>query len=244
MADDSGGGSALVELAGVERTYRRGREWVHALADASLAVWPGEFVVVTGPSGSGKSTLLHVMAGIDRPTKGAVRLEGRPMSDMSDDELTLYRRRRIGLIFQFFHLLPTLSAAENVALPLLLDGQSPARTRPAALALLDRLGLADRAGHRPREMSGGEQQRVAIARALIARPALVLADEPTGNLDTAAGAEVYKLLRELPREVGAAVVLVTHDQAAGRAGDRSIHIRDGSLHADDAAREDRDWRPW
>ncbi len=221
--------SPLVELADVHRSYTRGGEVVRALRGVSFDVEPAEFVVVTGPSGSGKSTLLHVMAGLDRPSQGEVRLEGRAIADMPDDELTLYRRRRLGFIFQFFHLLPTLSAADNVALPLLLDGKAPDAARRLACERLDPLGLADRAEHRPRELSGGEQQRVAIARALIADPALLLADEPTGNLDSEAGAEVYRIISELPETFGTAVVMVTHDQDAVFLGDRAMHLKDGEL---------------
>ncbi len=219
----------LVELADVHRSYVRGGEVVRALRGVSFAVHPAEFVVVTGPSGSGKSTLLHVMAGLDRPSEGEVLLEGRPLRDMPDDDLTLYRRRRLGFIFQFFHLLPTLSAADNVALPLLLDGRPPDEARKIATERLDPLGLADRADHRPREMSGGEQQRVAIARALVTEPALLLADEPTGNLDSESGAEVYRILSDLPRAFGTAIVMVTHDQSARDLGDRAMYLKDGAL---------------
>ena len=222
-------GKPLVELRDVHRSYTRGGEVVRALAGVSLEVRPGELVVVTGPSGSGKSTLLHVMAGLDRPTDGEVLLEGRPLSLMPDDDLTLYRRRRLGFIFQFFHLLPTLSAAENVALPLLLDGRPPDEARQVARARLEPLGLLGRADHRPREMSGGEQQRVAIARALVTEPALVLADEPTGNLDSASGADVYEILAALPETFGTAIVMVTHDTSATKLGTTSLHLRDGEL---------------
>lgn len=220
---------ALVDVQNVHRTYRRGDEIVRALSGVSLQLEPGEFVVVNGPSGSGKSTLLHVMAGLDRPTEGEVRLEGKAISDMPDDELTLYRRRRLGFIFQFFHLLPTLSAADNVALPLLLDARPPDEARAIAEDRLGVLGLSNRADHRPRELSGGEQQRVAIARALVNEPALLLADEPTGNLDSESGADVYRLLAELPRMFDTAIVMVTHDLDAAELGSRSLHIRDGRL---------------
>lgn len=220
---------ALVDVQNVHRTYRRGDEIVRALSGVSLQLEPGEFVVVNGPSGSGKSTLLHVMAGLDRPTEGEVRLEGKAISDMPDDELTLYRRRRLGFIFQFFHLLPTLSAADNVALPLLLDARPPDEARVIAEDRLGVLGLSNRADHRPRELSGGEQQRVAIARALVNEPALLLADEPTGNLDSESGADVYRLLAELPRMFDTAIVMVTHNLDAAELGSRSLHIRDGRL---------------
>jgi ABC-type lipoprotein export system ATPase subunit len=222
----------LVELRDVTKTYRRGREEVRALRGVSLAVNPAEFVVVTGPSGSGKSTLLHVMGGLDRPTSGEVLLGGTRVQDMTDDDLTLRRRREIGFIFQFFHLLPALSAGENVALPMLLEGRAPASVRGEVEEALARVGLAARAGHRPRELSGGEQQRVAIARALVNRPSLVLADEPTGNLDSETGAEVLALLREASRDYGAAVVMVTHDRQAAMQGERTLVLRDGAVAAD------------
>jgi ABC-type lipoprotein export system ATPase subunit len=222
-------GEALVSLQDVHRSYTRGHEVVNALRGVSFDVCPGEFVVVTGPSGSGKSTLLHVMAGLDRPNFGEVLLEGRPISKMPDDDLTLYRRRRLGFIFQFFHLLPTLSAVDNVALPLLLDGKPPRDAERVALERLERLGLGPRSQHRPRELSGGEQQRVAIARALVTQPALLLADEPTGNLDSAAGAEVYEILSGLPGDFGTAIVMVTHDRDAVAHGTRGLRIVDGRL---------------
>ena len=226
-AEPAGAASHLVELRDVVKTYRRGHEEVRALRGVSLAVDRGEFLVVTGPSGSGKSTLLHVMGGLDRPTSGDVLLGGTRVEEMSDDDLTLHRRRQIGFIFQFFHLLPALSAGENVALPMLLEGRSPGDVRDEVEAALARVGLAARAGHRPREMSGGEQQRVAIARALVNRPSLVLADEPTGNLDSATGGEVLELLREAASEYQAAVVMVTHDRRASREGERTLTLRDG-----------------
>jgi putative ABC transport system ATP-binding protein len=217
----------LVELRDVHRTYRRGDEEVQALRGVSLTVEAGELLVVTGPSGSGKSTLLHIMAGLDRPSSGEVLLDGNPLSRMSDDDLTLRRRRRIGFIFQFFHLLPTLSATDNVGLPLLLDGWPTARIQEEARRALAEVGLSHRAGHRPRELSGGEQQRVAIARALVIRPSLILADEPTGNLDSASGADILGLLREAPASYGAAVVLVTHQPDAALPGERTLSMRDG-----------------
>jgi putative ABC transport system ATP-binding protein len=221
----------LVELRDVHRTYRRGEETVRALRGVSLAVDAGDFLVVTGPSGSGKSTLLHIMAGLDRPSSGDVLLEGHSLSAMSDDDLTLRRRRGIGFIFQFFHLLPTLSAIDNVGLPLLLDGLGPDEIRSRAGQALERVGLGQRSGHRPREMSGGEQQRVAIARALVIRPTLILADEPTGNLDTASGADILQILRDAPAEFGAAVVLVTHQPDAALPGERTLSMRDGLIEA-------------
>ena len=221
----------LVELRDVHRTYRRGEETVRALRGVSLAVDAGDFLVVTGPSGSGKSTLLHIMAGLDRPSGGDVLLEGTSLSAMSDDDLTLRRRRGIGFIFQFFHLLPTLSATDNVGLPLLLDGLGGDEIRSRAGEALERVGLGHRRNHRPREMSGGEQQRVAIARALVIRPSLILADEPTGNLDSASGADILQILRDAPAEYGAAVVLVTHQPDAALPGERTLSMRDGLIEA-------------
>ncbi|MFN2592106.1 MAG: ABC transporter ATP-binding protein [Candidatus Dormibacteria bacterium] len=221
----------LVELRDVHRTYRRGEETVRALRGVSLAVDAGDFLVVTGPSGSGKSTLLHIMAGLDRPSGGEVLLGGTSLSAMSDDDLTLRRRRGIGFIFQFFHLLPTLSAADNVGLPLLLDGLGPDEIRTRAGQALERVGLGHRAYHRPREMSGGEQQRVAIARALVIQPSLILADEPTGNLDSASGAGILQILRDAPAEYGAAVVLVTHQPDTAQPGERTLSMRDGLIEA-------------
>jgi putative ABC transport system ATP-binding protein len=221
----------LVELRDVHRTYHRGEEVVHALRGVSLEVEPGDFVVVTGRSGSGKSTLLHIMAGLDRPTSGEVLLDGIPLSSMSDDDLTLRRRRQIGFIFQFFHLLPTLSATDNVGLPLLLDGWPAPKLRAEALRALEAVAMAHRADHRPREMSGGEQQRVAIARALVIRPRLILADEPTGNLDSASGSDILRILREAPAAYGSAVVLVTHQPDAALPGERTVTMRDGIVEA-------------
>ena len=226
----------LVELRDVHRTYRRGEETVRALRGVSLAVDAGDFLVVTGPSGSGKSTLLHIMAGLDRPSAGDVLLEGTSLSAMSDDDLTLRRRRGIGFIFQFFHLLPTLSATDNVGLPLLLDGLGGDEIRSRAGEALERVGLGHRRNHRPREMSGGEQQRVAIARALVIRPSLILADEPTGNLDSASGADILQILRDAPAEYGAAVVLVTHQPDAALPGERTLSMRDGLIEGATVAR--------
>ena len=219
----------LVELRDVHRSYARGCEVVQALAGVSLAVRPAEFAVVTGPPGAGKSTLLHVIAGLERPSDGDVLLEGRPVCEMPDDELALHRRRRVGFIFEFFHLLPTLSAAENVALPLLLDGRPADEARAAARRRLDAVGLLERADHRPHEMSDGEQQRVAIARALVTDPALLLADEPAGHLDPGPGTDVYRILAALPQTFGTAIVMVTQDAGAADLGTRSLHLQDGRL---------------
>jgi len=219
----------VLELRDATKTYRQGRREVHAVRGASLVVRPGEIVVLLGPSGSGKSTLLHLLGGLDVPTSGQALFEGRDLATLSDDELTLLRRDRIGHVFQFFNLLPTLTAEENVALPLLLGGAPRGDAMARAAEGLAAVGLADRAGHFPDEMSGGEQQRAAIARALAVRPRVLLADEPTGNLDSAAGAEVLKSLRGMTKDGDRAVVMVTHDDRAAEIGDRRVLVRDGRI---------------
>src|SRR5262245_36880878 len=186
----------MVEIDGVTKVYSQGGNEVRALAGVTLRVAAGEFVSVVGPSGSGKSTLLHLMGGLDTPTSGAVSIEGRRLSAMRDDEVTIFRRRKIGFVFQFFNLLPTLTVEQNVALPLLLDGRRFRSVRPRVEEMLDLVGLGGRCGHKPDELSGGEMQRVAIARALVTNPVLLLADEPTGNLDTRTGETVLELVRE------------------------------------------------
>src|SRR5437660_5725758 len=217
----------MVELRAVTKTYLQGRREVHALRGVSLRIEAGEFLSIMGPSGSGKSTLMHLLGALDTPTSGEVFFQGRPLHRMADKELSLLRRTRIGFIFQFFNLLPTLTAVENVALPLLLAGQSRGRALVPARAGLERVGLLDRAHHFPDEMSGGEMQRVAIARALVIQPEAVLFDEPTGNLDSANSEEVLRLLRSLPEPGRRAVVMVTHDAHAAAYGDRIVHIKDG-----------------
>ncbi len=197
------------------------------LDEVDLSVAAGEFVAVLGPSGSGKSTLLGLLAGLDRPTSGEVLLDGRPIHDLSEDELALIRRRQVGFVFQSFELLDNLSARENVMLPLELLGATDARER--AGRLLDTVGLAERAHHYPSQLSGGEQQRVALARAFAAEPALLLADEPTGNLDSATGQKVLEILAELRRREGTTLVLVTHDPVVAGLADRRIHLRDGRV---------------
>ncbi|HEX2296004.1 MAG TPA: ABC transporter ATP-binding protein [Actinomycetota bacterium] len=219
---------ALVEAHGIVRTYSSGAEAVHALRGVDLTVDAGEFLAITGPSGSGKSTLLHVVGGLDRPDEGRVLLEGRDLSSLADEELALVRRRRLGFVLQFFNLLPTLSAVENVAFPLLLDGDRDALARAAES--LASVGLAERAAHRPSQLSGGEQQRAALARALVTRPAVVLADEPTGNLDSATGEGILGLLRETA-DRGQTIVMVTHDERTADYADRTVRLADGRLVA-------------
>jgi putative ABC transport system ATP-binding protein len=202
---------------------------VHALSDANLCVGQGEFVAIMGPSGSGKSTLLHLIGGLDNPSDGQVLLAGRPLALLTDDEVTVIRRRQIGFVFQFLNLLPTLTAAENIALPLLLDGWRMKDCMARVQELLELVGLSSRRDHSPDQLSGGEQQRVAIARALIAEPLIVVADEPTGNLDTTAGREVLRLLRRACDEKGQTIVMVTHDPLAASHADRVIFLRDGRI---------------
>jgi putative ABC transport system ATP-binding protein len=222
----------MLELRDVTKHYPQGRRIVRALNGVSLKVLSGEFVSIMGPSGSGKSTLMHLLGALDTPTSGEVFFRDRPLHSMNDRELALLRRQRVGFIFQFFNLLPTLTAVENVALPLLLSGQSRRSALRPAYAQLERVGLACRAEHFPDEMSGGEMQRVAIARALVIQPQAVLCDEPTGNLDSANSEEILKLLRSLPQEGERAVVMVTHDPHAAGYGDRTIHLRDGLIESE------------
>jgi ABC-type lipoprotein export system ATPase subunit len=221
----------LLALERVSKRFMRGRESVIALADVDLTVEAGEFVSLVGPSGSGKSTLLHLAGGLDRPDQGTVSLDGKDWSRCSVRERARVRRRRIGLVFQFFHLLPNLSVAENVALPLALEGT---RNDRRVGELIDAVGLGHRAAHLPAELSGGEMQRAAVARALVAEPQLILADEPTGNLDSVTGGEVLDLLVAQVRDLGAALLMVTHDPAAAAHGDRRLALRDGQLVTTDA----------
>ena len=225
----------VLQLTGVGKTYRRGDEQVNVLVDFDFRLDAGEFVVVTGPSGAGKSTLLHVAGGLDAPDSGTVALNGQDVWSMSTGARAAFRRRNLGFVFQFFNLVPMLTAVENVSLPLVLDGMRARTADARAEELLERVGLGDRARHRPAELSGGQMQRVAVARALVAGPSLVLADEPTGNLDSHSSTEVLKLLRSLSDEDGAAVVMVTHDQAAARYGSRELHLVDGRASAVDAS---------
>ena len=218
---------ALIELEHVSKIYGGGGA-VHALDDVSLSITRGEFVAVIGQSGSGKSTLMNILGCLDVPTKGTYRLAGTDMSRASAALGAQVRSRRIGFIFQGFHLIPSLTALENVELPLLYRGMSREERRRRAVESLRRVGLDERMRHRPSELSGGQQQRVAIARALAAKPPLILADEPTGNLDSASGAEIMRMLRELHRD-GHTVVLITHDPSIAARAERRIEIRDGRV---------------
>ena len=219
----------MMELVDVTKIYSTGRRSVLAVRGVSLRIADGEFVSIMGPSGSGKSTLMHLMAALDTPTSGKALFRGQDLNALSDSQRSELRRTRIGFVFQFFNLLPTLRAAENVALPLLLAGQRRSRALEPAYAHLERVGLSNRASHFPEELSGGEMQRVAIARALVIEPEAVLCDEPTGNLDSTTSREILDLLRSLPEPGKRAVVMVTHDGAAAVYGDRIVHIRDGLI---------------
>jgi putative ABC transport system ATP-binding protein len=225
--------TVVLEINDASKSYP-GSPPVHALAAVSLQVRSAERAVVLGPSGSGKTTLLHVAGTLERPTRGSVRIGGEEVSELSDAELSRVRARRLGFVFQQFYLLDHLNAVQNVALGLLYRGARAADRRDAAITALDRVGLGHRLGHRPAQLSGGERQRVAIARAVVGTPDVVLADEPTGNLDSAAGAEIIALLAGLADD-GTAVVVVTHDQAVAAAMDRHLVMRDGRVVSDNGA---------
>ena len=219
----------IITAADLTKVYGQGATEVRALDGVEFVVQPGEFVAIMGPSGSGKSTLLHVIGALEPATGGSVTLEGKRYDGLDDDELTRLRRERMGFVFQFFNLLASLSALENVLLPALIARRATDETRARAEGLLRRVGLGGRADHTPSELSGGEQQRVSIARALLLSPQVVLADEPTGNLDSRAGAQILRLLRELNRDEGVTVVMVTHDPSAAAIADRIVFLRDGRV---------------
>jgi len=220
---------SIIETQKLTKIYGSGSTAVTALDKVSFSIQPGEFVAVMGPSGCGKSTLLHLLGGLDRPSNGKVLIEGTSIADMSDDRLTELRRRKIGFVFQFFNLIPVLTAVENAALPVTLDGVKPADAKAKAAKWLERFGLGDRLASRPDQLSGGQQQRVAVARALVAEPALILADEPTGNLDTRAGDEIAGLLSQVAKEYGRTVIMVTHDPRIAAYSDRIIFLKDGKI---------------
>ena len=225
----------VVDLREARKLYPRGAKGVAALDGVSLTVAEGEKLAIMGPSGSGKSTLLSILGCLDRPTSGEYLLDGEPVSSLDDDRLSLLRNRHIGFVFQSFHLLPQLTVAENVETPLLYGHVPPHEWRPRALASLARVGLAERAEHRPSELSGGEAQRAAIARALVTEPRLLLADEPTGNLDSVTGEEIARLLDGLHAE-GRTIILVTHNEALARRSERMIRLRDGRVEAEERLR--------
>ncbi|MFI5718160.1 ABC transporter ATP-binding protein [Nocardia sp. NPDC051750] len=226
---------AMLELTDVVKEYRVGDQPVRALDGIGLRLESGEFTSVIGPSGSGKSTLLHMLGALDRPDSGSIRFQGIEIGALDEEKQSEFRRHRVGFVFQFFNLLPTLTAWENVAVPKLLDGTGLRKAKPLALELLDRVGLGSRAEHRPAELSGGQMQRVAVARALTMDPPLILADEPTGNLDSKTGAAILELLAEVA-ESGNSVVMVTHDRGAVDYCDRVVTLGDGRIGSDERTR--------
>lgn len=223
--------SALIEAKDLEKLYRMGDETVHALDGVSFSIPRGDYAAIVGPSGSGKSTLMNIIGGLDTPTRGRIVIAGNDIGEMSDDDLAVFRNQTIGFVFQSFNLLPRLTALENVELPMIYGGIEPKERARRGAELLERVGLGQRMGHRPTQLSGGQQQRVAIARALAGKPALILADEPTGALDTNTGIEILGLFSQLNAE-GATIVLVTHDHDVARATKRTIEMRDGHIVAD------------
>jgi len=231
---------SILKTSKLKKQYQMGEVKVDALAGVDFAVEQGEFVAIMGPSGSGKSTLLHLLGGLDGPSEGEVKLAGHQLSLLNDNEVTLIRRRNVGFVFQFFNLLPTLSAEENVALPLLIDGQNIKRHQHKIDSLLKLVGLAERKNHKPDQLSGGQQQRVAIARAFVTEPDIVLADEPTGNLDSRTSREILRLLRRSCDELGQTIVMVTHDAYAAGFADRIVFLMDGILVAEMTTTSNRD----
>lgn len=225
---------AQIELAGIERVFHLGDSEVHALRSLNLSIGAGEYVAVMGPSGSGKSTLLNLLGLLDRPDAGSYRLEGRDVTTLSSDEQARVRSQRIGFVFQSFHLVPRLTAAENIALPMVLAGLAPAQRAVRVAQALKDYGLENRASHRPDELSGGQRQRVAIARSTVMHPAVILADEPTGNLDRGTGEEVVRLLEMLNTQ-GVTLVVVTHDAQLGARARRQLLMEDGAVRHDSAA---------
>jgi putative ABC transport system ATP-binding protein len=224
----------MISLQKVSRYYQAGERSVHALDEVSLQISRNEFVAVVGPSGCGKSTLMHLIAGLDRPTAGEIVVDGLSLKDANDAQLTNFRRRQLGLVFQFFNLLPTMNALENITLPLLLQSVPLAESEARARELLDLVGLTNRATHFVHQLSGGEQQRTAIARALVHRPSLLIADEPTGNLDTVSAGRVLALFRQIAREQLTTLILVTHSTEVAAAALRQIELRDGKVVNDHA----------
>ena len=229
MSEQTPKNDALVRVDGVEKTFRRGSEDIHVLAELSLRVPTGEFLALMGPSGSGKSTLLNLIGGLDRPTKGTVHVAGERIDTLSDTQLAAWRARHIGFVFQLYNLMPVLTAERNVELPLLLTSLSKAERRKHVATALAMVGLSHRAQHYPRTMSGGEQQRVGIARGIVTDPTLLLCDEPTGDLDRKAGDEILNLLQALNREHGKTIIMVTHDPHASAHAARTVHLDKGHL---------------
>jgi len=232
MTTEMKGRPAMLEMTHVTKTYKIGGQAVRALDSIDLTLHGGEFVSVVGPSGAGKSTLLHMLGALDRPDSGSIRFQGNEISDLNDKKQSEFRRHSVGFVFQFFNLLPTMTAWENVAVPKLLDGARMSKVKSHALDLLALVGLAERAEHRPSELSGGQMQRVAVARALMMDPPLILADEPTGNLDTKTGAAIMALLTDIAHQDGRSVVMVTHNLDAAQSTDRVITLTDGRIGSD------------
>ena len=228
--------SEFLRVRDLRKSFRMGAEELHILKGVELTVRQGEFVAIVGPSGVGKSTLLHILGGLDRPTAGEVYYKGVEVSRWPEAELAAFRNQTVGFVFQFHHLLPEFTAVENTMMPALIGRRSPASAQEAATGILKRVGLAERFAHRPGELSGGEQQRVAIARALVLSPDVLLADEPTGNLDLKTGEAIFDLLRELNREQGLTVVLVTHNEWFAQKTDRLLRMADGQLEAGEVGR--------
>jgi putative ABC transport system ATP-binding protein len=233
----------ILVVEGIRKTYSDGEMPVEAVRGVSFSLRAGDFAAVMGPSGCGKSTLLHLCGAMDCPTAGCIFFEGKPLSGFDDDRLTRLRRQRIGYVFQLFNLLPTLTVAENISLPLLLARVAPEESEARARALAERFDLLDRFRSFPQQLSGGEMQRVAVARAVIHRPALLIADEPTGNLDSENGRKVLRLIEELNRETGVAVLLATHDAEIAGAAHRIMHMKDGAIERVETALPDREGYP-
>jgi ABC-type lipoprotein export system ATPase subunit len=221
----------VIEAQGLIKTYQRGKEQVEALRGVNMTIPPGAFVVIIGPSGSGKSTLLHLFGGIDKPSAGHVRVQGMALESASENELTLFRRDNIGFIFQFYNLLPSLSALDNVILPLLAQGRGRGRAREIGRNMLEQVGLSHRREHNPAQLSGGEQQRVAIARAMVVEPAVILADEPTGDLDSASAKSVFDLMRDLNQRKGATFIIATHNQQLAKDAGLVYELHDGQIRS-------------
>jgi putative ABC transport system ATP-binding protein len=233
------GGTPMLEMTHVTKTYRIGGQTIRALDSIDLTLTGGEFVSIVGPSGAGKSTLLHLLGALDRPDSGSILFQGSEVGGLNDQQQSEFRRNSVGFVFQFFNLLPTMTAWENVAVPKLLDGARMSKVKSRALDLLEMVGLAERAEHRPSELSGGQMQRVAVARALMMGPPLILADEPTGNLDTKTGAAIMALLTDIAHQDGRSVVMVTHNLDAASSTDRVITLSDGRIGSDVLAGESR-----
>ena len=221
--------TTIIESIGLNKAYTMGNVEVEVLKDINITIKTGEFVSIMGPSGSGKSTLLYLIGGLDKPSSGAIRIKGREMSQLKDEEESRLRRQEIGFIFQFYNLIPNLNVEENILLPILLDGKNLKDYKKELDIILDIVGLSNRRRHTPRELSGGQQQRVAIARALINQPDIILADEPTGNLDSKTSAEVMELLAKINREKGKTIIQVTHSRESAEYGQRIINVKDGKV---------------